>query len=89
MLTREMMYRSGGCAVSSLFPPPVSATELFAMSWDNYLRMDGNAGDRVTVLDASQWTHAADQTVGTQAYHVWTQSGAQLLIDTDVSTNLV
>jgi uncharacterized delta-60 repeat protein len=67
----------------------LSANELFAMSWDNYLRMEGDAGDRVTVVDTAAWTRAADQTVGTQAYHVWTQSGAQLLIDSDVTTNLV
>jgi hypothetical protein len=67
----------------------LSATELFAMSWDNYLRFDGNAGDRVTVIDTTAWTRAADQNVSGQAYHVWTQAGAQLLIDTDVTTNLV
>ncbi len=67
----------------------LSINDVFTMCWDNYLRFDGNAGDRVTVLDAANWARAADQTIGSNTYHVWTGSGAQLLIDTDVATNLV
>jgi Ca2+-binding RTX toxin-like protein len=67
----------------------LSINDVFAMCWDNYLRFDGNAGDRVTVLDTANWARAADQVVGSNTYHVWSGSGATLLIDTDVTTNLV
>ncbi len=66
----------------------LSINDVFAMCWDNYLRFDGNAGDRVTVLDTANWARGADQVVGSNTYHVWSGSGATLLIDTDVTTNL-
>ena len=45
--------------------------------------------DRVTVLDTVEWTRGADQVVGANSYRSWTGSGALMLIDTDVATNLV
>jgi hypothetical protein len=67
----------------------VSANDVFTMTWDNYLRVEGNTGDRVTVLDSSEWTPGTAQTIGAQTYNVWNQWGAQLLVDVDVTTNLV
>jgi hypothetical protein len=67
----------------------LSMDALFTMCWDNNLRFDGNAGDRVTVVDTANWARGANQVIGANTYQVWTGSGATLLIDSDVSTNLV
>ena len=67
----------------------LSINDVFTMCWDNNLRFDGNTGDRVTVLDTVEWTRGADQVIGANSYRSWTGSGALMLIDTDVATNLV
>lgn len=71
----------------------LSIDQIFTMCWDNNLRFDGNAGDRVTVLDPANWTRGANQVIGANAYQAWTDSwggsDALLLIDADVTTNLV
>ena len=43
----------------------------------------------VQLIDASVWTHAADQTISGHVYHTFTVPAAQLLIDSHVTTNLV
>lgn len=53
------------------------------------LSIDGNAGDGLTATDQNAWIRGADQVIGANTYHIWTQATAQLLIDTDVTTNLI
>ena len=53
------------------------------------VRVDGNAGDTVTATDpAGSWTAGADEVIGVNTYHSYTQASATLLIDTDISSNL-
>ena len=48
----------------------------------NTLRVDGDTLDTVTA--GSGWTPGADQVLGLQTYHTYTQGAATLLVDTDV-----
>jgi len=50
------------------------------------LQVDGKSGD--TVHRGSGWTTGADQIIGVETYHTYTQGLATLLVDTDI-TNVV
>jgi Ca2+-binding RTX toxin-like protein len=52
-------------------------------STTNTLRVDGNAGDSFQRGDG--WTQGANQIIGANSYFRYTQSGATLLVDTDIS----
>ena len=53
----------------------------------NTLRIDGDAGDSVTVADGT-WTAGTDQVIGSVNYHVYTLGAAELLIDDAISVQL-
>ena len=48
------------------------------------LRVDGNAGD--TVNRGGGWTQGADQAIGANTYHSYTQGLATLLVDVDITS---
>jgi len=53
------------------------------------LRVDGNAGDQLNASDAPSWIHGTDQVSGGNAYRVYTQGLATLLIDSDITTDFI
>jgi Ca2+-binding RTX toxin-like protein len=65
-------------------------SDVLAMSsTTDTLRIDGNAGDRVTAVDAGSWVHGADQVISANTYHAFSQASALLLVDSHVVTNIV
>jgi hypothetical protein len=48
------------------------------------LRIDGNAGDSLTVT-TSGWSRGTDQVVGSQSYASYAHGGASLLVDLDIT----
>ena len=65
----------------------VSAQQVLDLSTtSNTLTVDGNAGDIVNA--GSGWTAGLDQVTGANTYHSYTQNGATLLVDTDITQNI-
>ncbi len=52
------------------------------------LRIDGNAGDAVTMV-TSGWTHGVNQVLGGQTYASYTLGGASLWVDVDITQIVV
>lgn len=63
----------------------LGAQDVKALSDTDALRIDGNAGDTATVVDAG-WTPGADLSLGENLYHTFFNAGAMLWIDSDVTT---
>ncbi len=49
------------------------------------LRIDGNAGDRIIVTDGASWHAGADQVIGGNTYHTYTNGAGTLIVDTDIT----
>ena len=58
--------------------------DVLAMSSNGTLRIDGDAGDTLTVADAAGWTKTPDA----GGYFSYTNGGATLVVDMDVTHNL-
>jgi hypothetical protein len=63
----------------------LGAEDLKALSDTDALRIDGNAGDDATIVDAG-WTPGADLSLGENLYHTFFNGGSTLWIDSDVTT---
>ncbi len=65
----------------------LSLSDVIDISDHAALRIDGNAGDSLT-MTTSGWSRGADQVVGSQSYASYTHGGASLLVDVDITQTI-
>ena len=66
----------------------LSVEDLIALSDSASARIDGNAGD-VAALVGPGWSAGVDANIGSNTYHVFSNAGATLLVDLDITTTIV
>ena len=74
---------TNGVAINNNNEVFLAFNDVNAMNDQHTLRIDGGAGDKVTVTDFG-WHEGAQQTIGSQVYDVYTNGQATLLVDADI-----